>query len=27
VLGRLDTHHSGIIFALPVLAGRGHERA
>ena len=26
VLGRLDTHHSGIIFALPVLAAQGHER-
>jgi hypothetical protein len=26
VLGRLDTHHSGIIFALPVVAGRGHVR-
>lgn len=26
VLGRLDTHNSGIIFALPVLAAQGHER-
>ncbi len=26
VLGRLDTHNSGIIFALPVLVAQGHER-
>jgi hypothetical protein len=27
VLGRLDQHNTGIIFALPVLAARGHQRA
>jgi hypothetical protein len=27
VLGRLDQHNTGIIYAVPVLAARGHERA
>jgi hypothetical protein len=27
VLGRLDQHNTGIIFALPVLTARGHQRA